>query len=274
MFATEKRFALLTTTRRSALLSWLLHGAAILLVLAVTGVKPKLIPAIRDMLYMPVDLAPFKTAIKPGGGGGGGVHADSPASRGELPRFAAKQFVPPVVKLDNATPILPVEPTLIGDPNIKPVALNLPNWGDPNGVLGKLSGGPGTGGGIGTGDGTGVGPGKGGGHGPGENGGEGGGSVGYLGGGMGSITQPSLLSKTEPEYSEEARKARLQGTVRLRIEVDTHGLAQNIAVINSLGLGLDERALEAVQKWRFLPGKVNGKTATVVAYVEVNFRLL
>ena len=91
---------------------------------------------------------------------------------------------------------------------------------------------------------------------------------------MGSITQPSLITKTEPEYSEEARKARLQGTVRLRIEVDTHGLAQNIAIINSLGLGLDERATDAVKKWRFIPGKVNGKTATVVAYVEVNFRLL
>jgi protein TonB len=263
------------TPKRSALLSWLLHGAAILLILAVTGVKPKLIPAISNILVMPADLVAYKTSIKPGGGGGGGgVHADSPASRGELPRFAREQFVPPVVKLDNATPILPVEPTLIGDSNIKPVSLNLPNWGDPNSVFSKLSGGPGTGGGIGNGNGTGVGPGTGPGHGPGENGGEGGGGVGYLGGGMGSITQPSLVSKTEPEYSEEARKARLQGTVRLRIEVDTHGLAQNIAVINSLGLGLDERALEAVKKWRFIPGKVNGKTAAVVAYVEVNFRLL
>jgi TonB family protein len=83
-----------------------------------------------------------------------------------------------------------------------------------------------------------------------------------------------LLSKTEPEYSEEARKARLQGTVLLRIEVDAHGLPQNIAVRQALGLGLDDRAIDAVKKWRFRPGKVNGKPAAVVAFVEVNFRLL
>jgi protein TonB len=62
--------------------------------------------------------------------------------------------------------------------------------------------------------------------------------------------------------------------VLLRIEVDTHGQAQNIMVRKSLGLGLDDRAIEAVKKWKFIPGKVNGKPAAVVAYVEVNFRLL
>ena len=60
----------------------------------------------------------------------------------------------------------------------------------------------------------------------------------------------------------------------LRIEVDTHGQPQNISVRQSLGLGLDDRAMEAVRKWKFIPGKVNGKPAVVVAYVEVNFRLL
>jgi len=88
------------------------------------------------------------------------------------------------------------------------------------------------------------------------------------------VTAPVLISKTEPEYSEEARKARLQGTVLLQIEVDTHGEAQHITVRQSLGLGLDDRAMEAVKKWKFRPGKVNGKPAAVVAYVEVNFRLL
>ena len=88
------------------------------------------------------------------------------------------------------------------------------------------------------------------------------------------MTAPTLVSKTEPEYSEDARRARLQGTVLLRIEVNTRGLAQNIAVRKSLGLGLDDRAIDAVKKWKFNPGKVNGKPAVVVAYVEVNFRLL
>jgi TonB family protein len=140
--------------------------------------------------------------------------------------------------------------------------------------LGKPSGGPGVGGGIGDGNGTGVGPGKGPGHGPGEGGGEGGGEVGFLGLAGGAASQPVLLSKTEPEYSEEARKARLTGTVVLHIVVDAQGLAKDITVTRSLGLGLDDRAIEAVKKWKFKPGRVNGKPAAVEAYVEVNFRLL
>ena len=83
-----------------------------------------------------------------------------------------------------------------------------------------------------------------------------------------------LLWKTDPEYSEDARKTKLQGTVVLRIEVNTNGHAQNISVRQRLGLGLDERAIEAVRRWKFRPGTLNGKPAVVVAYVEVNFRLL
>lgn len=260
--------------KRSALLSWLLHCGAILLILATTGVKPQLIQQLHDVLVVPTDIASYKMSAHSGGGGGGGVRADSPASLGNPAPFARRQFTAPTVEIQNLTPILPKEPTLIGDPGIKLANFNYAHYGDPNGVPGKLSGGPGSGGGIGDGEGTGIGPGKGPGFGPGEGGGEGGGAVEYLGAGGGSVTPPILLSKTEPEYSEEARKARLQGTVLLRIEVDTRGQAQNITVRQSLGLGLDDRAMEAVKKWKFSPGKVNGKPAAVVAYVEVNFRLL
>ena len=83
-----------------------------------------------------------------------------------------------------------------------------------------------------------------------------------------------LLWKNEPEYSEEARKAKLQGTVVLRIEIDARGQVQNIAVLRSLGLGLDERAVESVRRWRFRPGYSGGKPATTSAVVEVSFRLL
>jgi periplasmic protein TonB len=262
------------TSKRSALLSWLLHCGAILLILAVTGAKPKIVPLLREVLVAPADLVPYKPSIKPGsGGGGGGVHADSPASVGKLPQFARFQILPPVVKVDDSTPILPVEPTLIGDPEIKLATFNYANYGVPNGVVGKPSGGTGVGGGIGDGHGTGVGPGNGPGYGPGEGGNTGGG-VGYLGAGIGAVTQPILKFKTEPEYSEDARKARLQGTVRLRIEVDIHGLAQHVVVEHGLGLGLDEQAIEAVKKWRFDPAKVNGKPVVVQALVDVSFRLL
>jgi protein TonB len=259
--------------KRSALLSGMLHGGAILLILAVTGVKPQLIPRLHDILVIPPDMDSYKqTARSTGGGGGGGVQADSPASIGKPAPFARLQFVLPTVEIPNTTPILPMEPTLIGDPNLKLPTFNYSQYGDPNGVLGKPSGGPGKGGGIGDGDGTGIGSGHGSGLGPGD--GEGMGGVGYIGTGGGSVTAPLLLSKIEPEYSEDARKARVQGTVLLRIEVNTRGQAQNITVRQGLGMGLDDRAIDAVQKWKFSPGKVNGKPAVVVAYVEVNFRLL
>ena len=260
--------------KSSTLISGLLHGGAIVLILALTGAKPQIMKRIHEILVIPPDIDVYKkTALAPGGGGGGGgVHADSPASLGDPPRFERRQFVVPAVEILNTNPILPMEPTLVGNPEIQPALLDMTRYGDPNGVRGKLSGGPGTGNGIGSGDGTGIGPGKGPGLGPGE-GGETGRGVAYLGTG-GNLIAPTLLVKADPEYSEEARKARLQGTVRLRIEVNTQGLAQNVVVQQSLGLGLDDRAIEAVRKWKFTPGKVNGKPAVMVAYVDVNFRLL
>jgi periplasmic protein TonB len=273
MFASLKRLAILSQRNRSTLLSWLLHCGAILLILAVTSVKPKILSRLHDILVVPADIGAYKPARPGGGGGGGGVHADSPASRGEAPPLARFQFAAPAVEILNDHPILPMAPTLIGNTEIQPASFDYKLYGDPNGVVGKPSGGPGDGGGIGKGHGTGVGPGNGPGKGPGEGGGEGGGAVEFRGYGSG-VTPPSLITKTEPEYSEEARRARLQGTVRLRIVVDSHGEAQDIRVNQSLGLGLDDRAIDAVKKWKFKPGTVNGKPAAVAAFVEVNFRLL
>lgn len=88
------------------------------------------------------------------------------------------------------------------------------------------------------------------------------------------MTAPTLVSKVEPEYSEEARKAKYQGSVELYVEVDASGRARNVRVLHSLGLGLDEKAMEAVAKWRFKPGTKDGKAVTVMALIEVTFRLL
>jgi TonB family protein len=90
----------------------------------------------------------------------------------------------------------------------------------------------------------------------------------------GGVTAPKLLKKVEPEYSEEARKAKFQGTVVLRVIVDAEGNPRDIEVSRPLGLGLDEKAIEAVMKWRFSPGYKDGKAVAVRATVEVNFRLL
>jgi TonB family protein len=88
------------------------------------------------------------------------------------------------------------------------------------------------------------------------------------------VTPPSLLTKMEPAYSEDARAAKLQGTVLLKIVVDVDGLAKDIQVVNSLGYGLDEKAVEAITHWTFKPGTLDGAPVPVMAQIEVNFRLL
>jgi periplasmic protein TonB len=98
-----------------------------------------------------------------------------------------------------------------------------------------------------------------------------GGGVYRVGGG---VTAPMLVFKREPEYSEVARAAKYQGTVTLYVEIGPDGQARNIRVLNSLGLGLDEKAIDAVSQWQFRPGMKAGVPVTVAATIEVNFRLL
>jgi TonB family protein len=206
-----------------------------------------------------------------GGGGGGGDRSPLPASFGKLPKASLRQFTPPMAVINNPNPRLTMEPSIIAPPDVSLPNVKADNWGDPLAKIGgPPSNGPGSGGGIGSGSGGGVGSGKGGGFGPGEGGGVGGG-VYRVGGG---VTAPIVLSKKDPEYSEEARKAKYQGVVLLSIEVTASGTASNIKVVRSLGLGLDEKAIDAVKQWKFKPGYKDGKPVTVAATIEVNFRLL
>lgn len=218
--------------------------------------------------YMPTPAAPKQS----GGGGGGGNNNPLPVNKGKLPRADLKQFTPPTQELLNPDPKLVMEPTVIAPPDMALPNVNMANYGDPlsNIIGGPPSNGPGSGGGMGTGRGTGVGSGRGGGVGEGEGGGFGGG-VFRVGGG---VTSPVPVYKIEPEYSEEARKAKYQGTVVLSVIIDATGKPTNLKVLRALGLGLDEKAIEAVQKWRFRPGTKEGKPVAVYATIEVNFRLL
>jgi protein TonB len=225
--------------------------------------------------YEITDISPYLAQLdgpdkKMGGGGGGGDRSPSPASKGAVPKFAKEQMAPPMAVIPNPEPKLPVQPNLLGPPELKlpQMAMNMP-WGDPQGVLGPASNGPGFGGGIGSGEGTGVGSGRGGGLGPGEGGGFGGGaySVG------GSVTAPIPIYKPEPPYSEEARKAKYQGTVVLWIVVDATGNVTDARVVKPLGLGLDEKALDTVRTWKFKPALRNGTPVPVRVMVEVSFRL-
>jgi len=88
------------------------------------------------------------------------------------------------------------------------------------------------------------------------------------------VTAPSLLYKVEPAYTEEARLARYQGTVVVATVVGVDGAAQQLQVIRGLGLGLDEKALQAIAQWKFKPGTKDGQPVPVYATIEVNFRLL
>src|SRR5437588_1610729 len=221
------------------------------------------------------DIAPYmpEAAPKPKtmqGGGGGGDRSPTPASKGRAPKFSPRQFVPPAAVVNNPNPKLLMDPTLIGPPDVQLPNNNMNVWGDPLAKIGPPSNGPGSGGGIGSGSGGGVGSGKGAGFGPGEGGGIGGGIY-RVGGG---VTAPAVLYKVDPEYSEEARKAKYSGTVVLQLVVDASGKARDIKVVRSLGLGLDEKAIEAVNKWKFRPGVKNGQPVAVQATIEVNFRLL
>jgi len=218
--------------------------------------------------YMPAPEAPKLS----GGGGGGGNNNPLPPNRGKLPRADLKQFTPPTQEVLNPDPKLVMEPTVIAPPDMALPNVDMANFGDPLSSIigGPPSNGPGSGGGIGTGRGGGVGSGRGGDVGEGEGGGFGGG-VFRVGGG---VTSPVPVYKIEPEYSEEARKAKYQGTVVLSVIIDSTGKPTNLKVLRPLGLGLDEKAIEAVQKWRFRPGTKEGKPVAVYATIEVNFRLL
>jgi len=254
--------------------SGVLH-VLLLVALIVIPFGKQVVEIAHQVVYLPVDISPYQVNLPPsadeaGGGGGGGDRSPEPASRGDLPKFSMEQLSPPVVIIRNPEPELPVEPTVIVPPQITVPSLNMAQLGDPLGKVGVPSSGPGSGSGIGSGSGGGVGSGKGPGVGPGEGGGIGGG-VFRVGGG---VTAPEVIFKVEPEYSEQARKAKYQGTVLLSAIVQRDGTIREIKVVQPLGLGLDEKAIEAARQWRFRPGLKSGQAVDVQVLFEVTFRLL
>jgi periplasmic protein TonB len=199
------------------------------------------------------------------GGGSGGTRDPLPASRGVLPRLSPEeQLTPPSAVSLNANPVLPIEPTLLMAADAMPPQTG--QLGDPlTGVTGPASNGPGTGGGIGDGCCGGVGHGNGPGFGDGSNG--------LYPAGRNGVTTPRVIYDPEPAYSDAARSAKMQGTVTLWLIVGADGRPREIRVQKGLGMGLDEKALAAVQMWRFQPSTLNGRPVAVAIQVEVNFRL-
>lgn len=230
--------------------------------------KPKEeVTLIAPALDIPV-MKPAKT--QSGGGGGGGDRDKFQAPKGNIPKPAMEQITPPAIVVRNPKPKLAVEPTVVMPPQVH-LAMNAPNLGNPTATMpsGPPSNGTGAGGGIGSGSGGGIGVGTGPGVGEGRGGGIGGGIF-HVGGG---VSAPKVLYQPDPEYSEEARKAKFQGTCVLSLIVGPDGKPRDIRVARSLGLGLDEKAIEAVNQWKFDPAQKDGKPVAVAISVEVYFHL-
>jgi len=258
--------------------SLVVHGLmlAALIVISIIGAR-----AVKKQMETPTVslVAPDISAYVPisnkkndtiGGGGGGGDRDKFQAPKGKLPKLAMEQFTPPAVVIRNENPKLPMEPTVVIPPQVRVPTVNIPTLGDPlSKVMGPPSNGTGSGGGIGSGSGGGVGSGEGPGVGPGRGGGIGGG-VFRIGGG---VSAPKPLFTPDPEYSEEARKAKYQGTCLLALVVGTDGRPRDLRVARSLGMGLDEKAIAAVKTWKFEPALKDGHPVAVAMNVEVSFRL-
>ena len=235
-------------------------------------VTRKVIQTVKPQIMMAIDLSDYKgpKADKmAGGGGGGGDRSLVQASKGKLPDIAPKPIVPPMVQtFDN--PKIPVPAAIDVQKNIQLPDNALPDIGMKSSANVVLSNGTGNSGGMGSGNGGGLGSGSGNGYGPGYGGNVGGG-VYRIGGG---ISAPVPLFEPEAEFSDEARRAKYQGVCIIGIIVDAQGNPQNVHVVRALGMGLDEKAMEAVRKYKFKPAMKDGKTAVpVMVNVEVNFRL-
>jgi periplasmic protein TonB len=251
--------------------SIILHTVALALLLYITHQvvvhRDKIVQALGPVIdigaYVPLPSAAKQT----GGGGGGGDRDKLQASHGVPPKFSMQQITPPTVVIRNDAPKLAVEQTVMVPPQVKLTQAG--QVGSLTSVLTVPSNGTGYGSGVGESCCGGVGAGNGRGVGPGDTAGIGGGIF-QVGGG---VAPPRIKYQTEPEFSEEARKAKHQGTVVVRATVGPDGRIHNPHVVRSLGLGLDEKAIESVNQWLFEPAVKDGRKVAVYVDIEVNFRL-
>jgi protein TonB len=251
---------------KAAVSSLLIHVGVVTLMVFAGSLPPVRTAILSNVSFIAPNLSPYMP-MQHHGGGGGGDRSGAPVSKGSLVPAVKRLFVPPMIR-NNPDPKLVLDASLLLPPDVPNIQSE--QFGDPLAKAGFPSNGNGFGSGMGDGDGGGVGPGHGLGYGPGERGGWGG-NVYQPGGG---VSAPRVLLKVDPEYSEDARKAKYQGTVLLSVVVDERGIVRDIRVLRPLGLGLDQKAVEAVTQWKFRPGMKDGRPVAVQATIEVNFRLL
>jgi protein TonB len=216
--------------------------------------------------FLPVT-SPAANAM--GGGGGGGAHDILQTPKGKLPRFEQQPIVPPMVVVKDH-PKLAEEAAIMMPKDLQLPNNTMPNLGDPRtSVAGPAANGSGDLGGLGTGSGGGIGSGRGNGYGPGQGGGYGGGIY-QVGGG---VAAPQLIFAPDPEFSDEARRAKFQGICVVSLVVDAQGKPQRVQVVRHLGMGLDQKAVDAVNQYRFKPATFQGKPVPVEVNIEVTFRI-
>ena len=208
-----------------------------------------------------------------GGGGGGGNRMPDPPRKAELPgkeKITVPVQKPPSVQLAKKEPD-PVEQLNIPAKSMASAAESLPGAIEAPPGPPTLSQGSGSGGGSGTGTGTGIGPGTGSGLGPGSGGGTGGG-VYHPGNG---VTLPRLVKEVKPQYTSDAMRAKVQGTVLVECVVRPDGSVSDVQVIRSLDsiFGLDGEAIKAAKQWRFQPGTRQGEPVAVAITIELTFTL-
>lgn len=239
-----------------------LHAVAIALIATLIASKVPIAAPVKQAMTTLMEPPPTPPVIPKDTkiGGGGGQHDLGPVTRGHLPTPAQTQIVPPKAP-PTVAPKLTVEPTVVVQPNLKLADNKMPDLGMPNSTLHGVSMGNGNGTGIGSGSGAGIGPGSG----------------GNVGGGVyqvgGSVRAPIAIYTPDPEFSEEARKAKFSGNVMVSLIVDANGKPRNVHVLRGVGMGLDQKAVEAVQQYKFKPAMQNGKPVAVYLNVEVNFQI-
>ncbi len=233
-----------------------LHGLAILLIGIMVRAQVHFVTHVKTLETVELVAPPKLEAI----GGGGGQKGLSAVTKGTPPKFSERQVIvpkaPPMIE-----PKIRMEPTIVVEKDVKMVS-TVPQIGVANSPLLGMSMGNGSGTGLGSGNGAGIGPGLG----------------GNIGGGLrqvgGGVSAPVPIFEPQPEFSEEARKTKTGGTVLVDLWVDVDGKPSHVHVLQGIGMGLDEKAMEAVKQYRFKPAMENGKQVVVEMNIVVTFDIL
>ncbi|HLG13049.1 MAG TPA: energy transducer TonB [Blastocatellia bacterium] len=220
-----------------------------------------------------------KNKDEAGGGGGGGNRSFTLPSGGEIPLYTDDNaIIAPTTKPQLTPPLLGIREVVMVDPSLQPKRDDLAVTGLPNAPMAPPSDGPGTQRGIGSGEGGGIGPGKGKGVGPGSDHGTGGGSP-SRGGRPDAMSaeqvdsRPVPLNRPRPNYTEEARQNKIEGTVRVRVLVGSDGVVRQVVVLRGLPQGLNEEAIRAASQMRFTPAMKNGRSVSVWVPVDIEFNI-